>query len=86
MRSFPVDTYHDVVPLSEVTDEMRDNLRSLSQTVYSMIQKCRNQEKSTWKQLADLEEHVATIYMRIDKIAKELVGTMILVILHKCKQ
>lgn len=53
---------------------MRDKLRSLSQTIYDKIQKCRNQEKSTWKQLADLEEHVKTIYMRIDRIADEMVG------------
>ena len=66
--------YHDVVHLNEVTDEMRDKLRSLSQAVYDKIQKCRSQEKSTWKQLADLEEHVETIYTRIDKIADELVG------------
>ena len=77
MRSFPVDTYQEVAPLSEVTDEMRDNLRSLSQTVYDKIQKCRNQEKSTWKRLADLEEHVETIYTRIDKIADELVSLIV---------
>ena len=65
---------------------MRDKLRILSQTVYDKIQECRNKEKSTWKQLADLEEHVAKIYMRIDEIAEELVGTIVLVILHKCKQ
>ena len=66
--------YHDVVPLNEVTDEMRDKLRSLSQTVYDKIQKCRNHGKSTWKGLANLEEHVEKIYMRIDRIADEMVG------------
>ena len=53
---------------------MREKLRSLSQTVYDKIQICRNQEKSTWKQLADMEEHVETIFTRIDKIADEMVG------------
>ena len=53
---------------------MRDKLRSLSQIVYKKIQKCRNHGKSAWKGLADLEEHVETIYMRIDRIADEMVG------------
>ena len=53
---------------------MRDKLRSLSQTVYDKIQKCRNHGKSTWKGLANLEEHVEKIYMRIDRIADEMVG------------
>ena len=86
MKILPIDIYHEVVPLNEVTDEMRDKLKSLSQAVYDKIQKRRKEEKSTWKQMADLEEHVATIYTRIDKIAEELVGTIVLVILHKCKQ
>ena len=71
---FTTEHYHEVAPLSEVTDEMRKMLRSLSQTVYEKIQKCRKHGKHTWRQLADLEEHVETIYMRIDKIADELVG------------
>ena len=66
--------YHEVSPLSEVTDDMRKKLRTLSQTVYDKIQKCRNHGKSTWRGLANLEEHVETIYMRIDNIANVLVG------------
>lgn len=66
--------YHEVAPLSEVTDEMREKLRSLSQTVFDKIQEFRNHGKSTWKGLADLEEHMETIFRRIDKIADEMVG------------
>ena len=53
---------------------MREKLRSLSQTVFDKIQEFRNHGKSTWKGLADLEEHMETIFTRIDKIADELVG------------
>ena len=66
--------YHEVAPLSEVTDEMREKLRSQSQTVFEKIQKFRNHGKSTWKGLANLEEHMETIFTRIDKIADEMVG------------
>ena len=72
-----VDIYHEVVPLNEITDEMREKLRTLSHTVYYKIQKNRNQEKSTWKQLADMEDHVETVYTKIDKIADELVSPIV---------
>mgnify|MGYP001801791243 CR=1 FL=1 len=73
-KLFTAEDYHEVAPLSEVTDEMREKLRSQSQTVFDKIQKCRNHGKATWKGLVDLEEHVETIITRIDKIADEMVG------------
>ena len=61
--------------MSEVTNEMRETLRELSQSMYYKIKECRKKEKSTWKKLADMEEHVETIYKQIDIITNELVST-----------
>ena len=64
---------HEVVPLHEVTEDMRTNLRKLSQNIYDMIKRCRDTEKSTWRCLSALEDHVETIYRRIDAIGDDLV-------------
>ena len=64
---------HEVVPLHEVTESMRSNLRKLSQCIYDKIKRSRNTEKSTWKRLSALEDHVETIYRRIDAIGDDLV-------------
>ena len=60
--------------MKQVSEEMRGRLRKLAQKIYDKIRRCRDREKSTWKRLADLEEHVETIYHRIDGIANDLVG------------
>ena len=54
---------------------MRQKLKALSQCVYDKIKMSRNKEKSTWKSLADMEEHVETIHKQVDTITNELVGT-----------
>ena len=54
---------------------MREKLRELSQSIYYKIKECRNKEKSTWKRLADMEEHVETIHKQIDIITNQLVIT-----------
>ena len=64
---------HEVVPLHEVTEDMRTNLRMLSQNIYDKIKRCRDTEKSTWKRLSALEDHVETIYRRINAIGDDLV-------------
>lgn len=64
---------HQVVPLHEVTEDMRSNLRMLSQNIYEKIKRCRDTEKSTWKRLSALEDHVETIYQRINAIGDDLV-------------
>ena len=74
-KLFTAEDYHEVAPLSEVTDEMREKLRSQSQTVFDKIQKCRNHGKATWKGLVNLEEHVETTHKQIDIITNQLVIT-----------
>ena len=65
---------HEVVPLHEVTEDMRANLRELSRSIYDKIKRCRDTEKSTWKRLSALEDHVETIYQRINAIGDDLVS------------
>ena len=64
---------HEVVPLHQVTEDMRTNLRELSHNIYDKITRCRDTEKSTWKRLSALEDHVETIYQRINAIGDDLV-------------
>ena len=59
--------------MHEVTEAMRSNLRKLSQCIYDKIKRSRKPEKSTWKRLSALEDHVETIYQRIDAIGDDLV-------------
>ena len=69
---------HEVVPLNDVTLELREKLRNLSRDVTEKISRCRNLEKSAWKGLADLESHVETIFTTIDTIAERLVEMYVL--------
>lgn len=69
---------HEVVPLNDVTLELREKLRNLSRDVAEKISRCRNLEKSAWKGLADLESHVETIFSKIDNIAQKLVRMSVL--------
>ena len=56
-----------------VTEQMREQLRKLSQSIYDKMKRCRKLEKSTRKCLADVEEHVEEIYNRIDDLTNDLV-------------
>ena len=56
-----------------VTEQMREQLRKLSQSVYDKMKRCRKLEKSTWKNLADVVECVEEIYRRIDQVTVDLV-------------
>lgn len=56
-----------------VTEQMREQLRKLSQSIYDKMKRCRKLDKSTWKCLADVEEHVEEIYRRIDNETEDLV-------------
>ena len=62
------------MPIREVTDELRDKMRSLSQPLYDKMKRCRNLEKTTWRKLSDLEEHVQQQANTVDNIAEEMVG------------
>ena len=63
-----------MVPLREVTDELREKMRSLSQPLYDKMKRCRNLEKTTWRRLSDLEEHVHRQSNTVDRIAEEMVS------------
>ena len=65
---------HEVVPLKDVTDEMREKLRKLSQNIFDKIKRCRDIEKSSWRRLAELETHIDHIYNQIDQMAEDLVS------------
>ena len=64
---------HEVVPLKQVTDDMRRKLKRLSQDINEKIKRCGNMEKSAWRSLDDLEEYVETTCGEIDGIAQDLV-------------
>ena len=57
-----------------MTDELREKMRSLSQQLYDKMKRCRNLEKTTWRRLSDLEEHVQRQTDTVDNIAEEMVG------------
>ena len=65
---------HEVVPLKNVTEEMREKLRKLSQNIFDKIKRCRDIEKSTWRRLAELETLIDDIYNQIDDITEDLVS------------
>ena len=69
----PKDEQHEVVDLRVVTEQMREKLRKLSKSIYNKMKRCQKLEKSTWKNLADVEEHVEEIYRRIDQVTVDLV-------------
>ena len=56
-----------------MTEQMREELRKLSQSIYDKLKRCRKLEKLSWKSLADVEEHVEEIYCKIDDVTEDLV-------------
>ena len=73
VKTIYVGEHHEIIPLRKFTDDMRDRLRILSQSIYDKIKRCRSSVKSTWKRLSDLEDHVESINHTIDQITDDLV-------------
>jgi hypothetical protein len=69
---------HEVVPHKDVTKEMREKLRQLSQNILDKIKRCRDIEKSSWRRLAELETHIDNIYNQIDERAENLVSCFLM--------
>ena len=59
--------------MKNVTNDLRDSLKKLTQDVYNKIKRCRHTVKAAWKRLDYLEDHVEKIYQDIDVITENLV-------------